>query len=342
MDLSIVVPLCNEAENIGPLVDEIHEALAHSGRLYEIICVDDGSSDGTAERLEALADQDPALVVLVLRKRFGQTAALQAGIDCARGQTIALLDGDRQNDPADIPAMLERLGEGHDLVAGYRRQRQDAFLTRILPSKIANALIGRMTGVALRDHGCTLKVMTADVARSLRLYGEMHRFVAVLAHSTGARISEVDVKHRPRTNGQSKYGLGRVIRVMLDLLVVCFIQGYLARPMHVFGLGGLVSGFLGMCICAWLAFEKLVNQAPLADRPLLLLGILLIIVGVQLVSMGLMADLLARTYHESQGKQVYHLRSQWVGPGKRASDSQAQSSDDMPRAAHGVSTPPSP
>ena len=224
-------------------------------------------------------------------------------------------DADLQNDPADIPAMVERLHEGYDLVAGWRADRKDTFINRRLPSIIANGLISRTTRVKLHDYGCTLKVMTRDVAKDLRLYGEMHRFIPAIANWSGARICEVKVNHRARQFGESKYGISRTIRVVLDLLVVLFIQGYQVKPMQVFGLGGMVSGFAGFCICAWLAVDKLLNNAPLAERPLLLLGVLLIIVGVQLLSMGLLADLLARTYHESQGKTTYTVRHRIIGDG---------------------------
>jgi glycosyltransferase involved in cell wall biosynthesis len=233
---------------------------------------------------------------------------MQAGIDAARGKRIALMDADLQNDPREIPQMLQALDEGYDLVAGWRADRKDTFLTRRLPSIIANRIISTATGVKLHDYGCTLKVMTDEVAKELRLYGEMHRFIPAIANWSGAHIKEMPVNHRARQFGTSKYGLGRTVRVVLDLLVILFIQGFLTKPMQVFGLGGLVSGFAGFALCAWLAIERIAFGAPLAERPLLLFGVLLVIVGVQLASIGLVADLLARTYHESQGKTTYRIR----------------------------------
>ena len=314
MDLSVIIPVYEEEENLPRLLPEIHAALASEEIEYEIICVEDGSSDGSLAVLEQMAQADTRLVVLSFRRNFGQTAAMQAGLDAARGARVALMDGDLQNDPADIPKMLEALESGYDLVAGWRADRKDTFLTRRLPSIIANRIISVATKVRLHDYGCTLKVMTSEVAKELRLYGEMHRFIPAIANWSGARIKEMPVNHRPRQFGQSKYGLGRTLRVILDLLVVLFIQGFLVKPMQVFGLGGLLSGFAGFAICAWLAFERIAFDAPLAERPLLLFGVLLIIVGVQLASIGLVADLLSRTYHESQGKTTYRIRRTIGGP----------------------------
>ena len=315
MDLSIVIPVYNEEESLPRLLPEIHAALQPAGLSYEVICVDDGSRDKSLEVLEALSAEDEALVVVSFRRNFGQTAAMQAGLDAARGDLVALMDADLQNDPADIPMMIERLHEGYDLVAGWRANRKDTFINRRLPSIIANGIISRTTRVKLHDYGCTLKVMTREVAKELRLYGEMHRFIPAIANWAGARILEVPVNHRARQFGVSKYGIGRTVRVVLDLMVVLFIQGFLVKPMQVFGLAGLISGFIGFLVCAWLAVEKIAYGADLADRPMLLLGVLLIIVGVQLTSMGLIADLLARTYHESQGKRPYHIRRQFGGEG---------------------------
>ncbi len=243
------------------------------------------------------------------RRNFGQTAAMQAGIDHATGDLVALLDADLQNDPADIPMMIQKLrDEDLDLVAGWRADRQDKLLSRRLPSVVANRLIGQVTGVKLHDYGCTLKVMTSAVAKGLRLYGEMHRFIPAIADWNGARIVEVAVNHRARQFGVSKYGIGRTVRVILDLLLVRFLQGYLVKPMQVFGLWGLLSSGAGFLICLWLALEKILYGAALAERPLLLLGALLIVVGVQLVSLGLVADVVGRTYHEAQAKPPYTVR----------------------------------
>jgi len=320
LDLSIVIPVYNEAESLPRLLPEIHAALQPAGLSYEVICVDDGSQDRSLGVLESLSAEDPALVVVSFRRNFGQTAAMQAGLDAARGDLVALMDADLQNDPADIPMMIERLGEGYDMVAGWRANRKDTFINRRLPSIIANGIISRTTKVKLHDYGCTLKLMTREVAKDLRLYGEMHRFIPAIANWAGARILEVPVNHRARQFGVSKYGIGRTVRVVLDLMVVLFIQGFLVKPMQVFGLAGLLSGLVGFVLCAWLAVEKVVYGAPLADRPLLLMGVLMIIVGVQLTSMGLIADLLARTYHESQGKRTYHVRRQFGGEGYFPSD----------------------
>ena len=315
MDLSVVIPIYNEEESVPLLIPEIHKALDPTGLTYEIICVDDGSKDQSFKVLKQMAAADPALVVLQFRRNFGQTAAMQAGLDAARGDRIALLDADLQNDPADIPMMLDRLSEGNDLIAGWRADRQDTFINRKLPSIIANKLISRVTGVHLHDYGCTLKVMTSEVAKEMRLYGEMHRFIPAIANWAGAKVLEVKVNHRARQFGVSKYGIGRTIRVILDLLVVRFIQVYLVKPMQVFGLWGLISGFVGFMLCAYLALQRIVWGTPLSTRPLLLFGVLLIVVGVQLVSLGLVADLLGRTYHEAQDKPPYHIRTRIVGTG---------------------------
>ncbi len=309
MDLSVVIPVFNEEESLPRLLAEIHAALDPTGLTYEMVCVDDGSSDRSFAVLEGLAAEDPNLVVVQFRRNFGQTAAMQAGLDLAEGEIVALLDADLQNDPADIPMMVSRLREeDYDLVAGWRADRKDALVSRRLPSVAANRIIGRVTGVRLHDYGCTLKVMTREVAKGLRLYGEMHRFIPAIADWQGARILEVKVNHRARQFGVSKYGIGRTVRVVLDLLVVRFIQSYLVKPMQVFGLWGLVSGGLGFGLCAWLALRKILYAETLADRPLLLLGALLIVVGVQLVSLGLVADIVGRTYHEAQRKPTYSVR----------------------------------
>jgi glycosyltransferase involved in cell wall biosynthesis len=318
MDLSVVIPVYNEEESLPRLLEELHAALAGTGLTYELVLVDDGSRDRSFEVLKAAAGTDPALHVVRFRRNFGQTAALQAGIDVARGRRVVLMDADLQNDPRDIPAMLAQLDAGYDLVAGWRADRKDTFINRRLPSMIANWIIGRVTGVRLHDYGCTLKAMEAEVAKSLRLYGEMHRFIPAIANWTGVRLVELKVNHRARVFGTTKYGIGRTLRVVLDLITVRFMQQYLVKPMQVFGLGGLLAGGVGFAICAWLAFERLVFGSPLADRPLLLLGALLIMVGVQLVSLGLVADLLARTYHEAQGKRAYHVRTRIEGAGRTA------------------------
>lgn len=315
LDLSVVIPVHNEEENLPLLIPELHAALDHAGVSYELILVDDGSKDRSFAVLEEFARRDPAVVVLRFRRNFGQTAAIQAGLDCARGANVVTMDADLQNDPADIPAMLRKLDEGYDMVAGWRADRKDAFINRRLPSMLANKIISVATGVRLHDYGCTLKAMRRDVAKELRLYGEMHRFIPAIASWFGTKVVEQRVNHRARRFGTSKYGIGRTLRVVLDLITVRFMQTYLVRPMQVFGLGGILSFAAGFFLCAWLAAEKLILGRSIGERPLLLLGVLLIVVGVQLVSLGLVADVLSRTYHESQHKPPYHVRSSIVGLG---------------------------
>lgn len=311
MLVSIVSPIFNEEENVEALLAAIHAALDPTGIDYEVICVDDGSQDKSLAVLERLARTDPRLIVGTFRRNFGQTAALQAGISAARGEVIVLMDADLQNDPEDIPAMLAKLDEGYDLVAGWRMKRKDAFINRRLPSMLANWLIGRTTNVRIRDYGCTLKAIRAEVATELRLYGEMHRFIPVMASLIGARIVEMPVRHHPRRFGESKYGISRTLRVLLDLVTVLFLRFYLVRPMQVFGLAGLALLGSGVTISGYLAYGKLMFGWELASRPLLLLGVLLILVGVQLLSLGLVADVVVRTYHEAQGRPPFHIRK-WI------------------------------
>jgi len=307
LDLSVVVPVYNEADNLGPLHDELTQALARTGRSYEVVYVDDGSTDRSFALLSGLRSRDAHVVVVRFPRNYGQTAALAAGFDHASGAVLVALDADRQNDPADIPAMLAKLDEGYDLVAGWRLPRQDPLLSRRLPSVVANAIIGLITGVRMHDYGCTLKVMRHDVVRGLRLYGEMHRFIPALADDLGARIAEVQVHHRPRRAGVSKYGLSRTIRVLLDLITVKFLSSYSTRPIQVFGSIGLASGLVGLLITGILGFERVVFGVPLAQRPLVWLGILLTLMGLQFITMGLLGELLVRTYHESQNKPVYRV-----------------------------------
>ncbi len=315
LDLSIIAPIYNEEESIPPLIEEVHRALDQTGLRFELILVDDGSSDSSFSIMEKLAQSDPALVIVGLRRNFGQTAALQAGLDASRGKRVVLMDADLQNDPADIPAMLKKIDEGFDLVAGWRADRKDAFINRRLPSMIANRIISLTTKVQLHDYGCTLKAMTSDVAKELRLYGEMHRFIPAIANWVGVRVVEMRVNHRARQFGTTKYGIGRTIRVILDLITVRFMQSYLVRPMQVFGLAGILSGATGLGLCTWLAIQKLAYNQEIGNRPLLMLGVLLIMVGVQLLSLGLVADVLSRTYHESQGKPPYYVRKRIIGKG---------------------------
>jgi glycosyltransferase involved in cell wall biosynthesis len=305
MDLSVVIPVYNEEENVEPLIVEIEAALVPLGKSYEIIVVDDGSKDDTFAKLRSIHKCMNRLKVIRLRRNFGQTAALAAGLAHAQGAVVILMDGDAQNDPADIPALLRKLDEGNDLVAGWRYNRQDPFLNRRLPSMIANQLISSTTHVKLHDYGCTLKAMRQDVAKNLRLYGEMHRFIPAIAYERGARIAELKVNHRPRLRGTSKYGITRTLRVVLDLLTVKFLSSYSTRPSHVFGPIGLGSGVLGFVLGLYLTAQKILYGQDIGGRPLLLLAILLIFIGFQFVTMGLLGEMLARTYHESQDRPVY-------------------------------------
>jgi glycosyltransferase involved in cell wall biosynthesis len=303
--ISVVVPLYNEIENLDDLHREMSMALESTGRAFELVLVDDGSTDGTRQRLLALEDTDPRVRVVLLRRNFGQTAAFSAGFDRAEGSIVVTSDGDLQNDPADIPALLTKLeAEDLDIVCGWRRERKDPLSKRI-PSFFANRLISWATGVHLHDYGCSLKAMRAEVVKGLRLYGEMHRFIPAVASWMGVTLAEVPVHPRPRTRGHSKYGLGRTVRVLLDLFTVKFLLSYGTRPAHLFGLMGLAFGGTGFVILAYLAGLKLIAHEAIGGRPLLLLGALLFLTGVILVNFGLMGELLVRTWHESQGKPIY-------------------------------------
>lgn len=305
--LSVVVPVYNEVENLRGLHDEIRAALSGLDRGFEVIYVDDGSRDGSRALLAEIQAGDPHVVVVELRRNFGQTAAMAAGFDHARGDVIATLDADRQNDPADIPAMLRVLDDGCDLVAGWRHERQDAWLTRRLPSRLANALIGWSTGVRLHDYGCTLKLLRREVVQGMRLYGEMHRFIPALAADVGAEIREVRVHHRPRVAGTSKYGLSRTFRVVLDLITVKFLSTWSTRPIQIFGGIGMLFGSAGIGIVGVMGLQKILFGVQLANRPIVWLGILLTLMGLQFITTGLLGELLVRTYHESQNKPIYHV-----------------------------------
>ena len=307
-DLSVVIPIYNEAQSLPELYRELTETLSRWGRPYEIIAVDDGSRDGSFEILAGLQQMDSRLRVIRLRRNFGQTAAFAAGFDYARGRVIVTSDGDRQNDPRDIPRLLDLLDRGHDIVCGWRKDRKDAFFSRRLPSMLANSLISNVTGVRLHDYGCSLKAFRAEVIKPMRLYGEMHRFLPAIASEQGVSIAETEVNHRPREHGRSKYGIGRTVRVVLDLITVKFLLSYSTRPLQIFGLIGFGMGLVGTIISGWLAYQRLIGAESLSNRPLLLLGILLISTGFQLVTLGLLAELQARTYHESQDKPVYVVR----------------------------------
>jgi glycosyltransferase involved in cell wall biosynthesis len=308
LDLSIVIPVRNESANIDLLCGELVETLEASGRSFEIIVVDDGSTDDSFAKLADWQAKDSRLRIIRFRRNFGQTAAFAAGFAYARGASIVTSDGDLQNDPRDIPRMLNLLEEGHDIVCGWRRNRQDAFFMRRLPSMIANWLISWATGVSLHDYGCSLKVFRAEVVKPLKLYGEMHRFLPTIASEMGVSIVETVVNHRPRRHGRSKYGLSRTVRVMLDLLTVKFLLSYSTRPLQIFGLIGGAMGLVGLLTTGWLAYQRLFGYQSIANRPLLLFGILLIFTGVQLITIGLLAELQSRTYHESQSKPTYYIR----------------------------------
>ena len=306
--ISVVVPVYNEEENVAELAERVGAAL--KGHEFELIVVDDGSRDATGERLAELAAARGWLKPLYLIRNYGQSAALQAGFDAARGDIIVTLDGDLQNDPADIPALLRMMEEQPDLdvISGWRRDRQDRTLSRKIPSRIANFIISRATGVQLHDYGCALKVYRAQVVRDLKIYGELHRFIPALAADVGARIVEVPVSHHARTRGESKYGIDRTFRVILDLLWIKFLMRFLHRPLQAFGGLGLALFSVGFLVLAWLSFEKLALGEDIGGRPLLLLGALLCLIGVQLLATGLLGELLTRIYHEPQGRPQYLLR----------------------------------
>ncbi len=307
-DLSVVIPVHNEAPNIDQLYRELHQVLSSSGHDYELVFVDDGSNDATLDQLKKLRATDSRIKIIRFRRNFGQTAAFAAGFAYATGAVIVTMDGDLQNDPADIPRLIARLEDGYDVVCGWRRSRRDAWLTRRLPSMVANWLISWATGVRLHDYGCSLKVFRSEVVKALKLYGEMHRFIPVLASELGVRIHETVVNHRPRLWGRSKYGLSRSVRVVLDLITVKFLVSYSTRPLQIFGLLGLLMGGLGLSVTSWLVYVKIFGNQDIGDRPLLLFGILLIFTGVQFGTLGLLAELQARTYRESQDKPTYAIR----------------------------------
>ena len=307
LDLSVVVPLYNEEESLPHLVNQLISALRPAGETFELVLVDDGSSDRTAEVLAQVSSDVPEVVAVLLRKNYGQTAAMAAGFDVAGGEVIVSLDGDLQTDPADSPMLLAKLREGYDLVSGWRHQRQDAALQRKLPSRMANRLIGRVTGVRLHDYGCSLKAYRREVLADMRLYGELHRFLPALAFIEGARITEVKVNHRARQFGSSKYGIDRTFRVLMDLLTVWFMKRFLTRPMYVFGFGGLLAIAASLIASTYLLAIKVMG-GDIANRPLLTLAVVLGLAGIQLFCFGLLGELLIRTYHESQGRPIYRIR----------------------------------
>jgi glycosyltransferase involved in cell wall biosynthesis len=307
-ELSVVIPIYNEALNLRELYQEFVSVLGAWGRSFELVLVDDGSTDESFAILAELQRADPRVRVIRFRRNFGQTAAFSAGFRYARGRLIATADGDLQNDPRDLPRMVDLIDQGSDIVCGWRKDRKDTFLTRRVPSTLANGLISWATGVRLHDYGCSLKVFRSEVVKPLKLYGEMHRFLPAIASEIGVQITEVVVNHRARTRGQSKYGLSRTVRVILDLMTVKFLLSYSTRPLQIFGLIGGAMLLGGLTVSTYLAYVRLFAYQSIANRPLLLLGVLLIFTGVQLVTIGLLAELQSRTYHESQDKPTYAIR----------------------------------
>jgi len=307
-EISIVVPIFNEAPNLTVLAEGLLEVMRPLGRPFELIFIDDGSTDESGEILRTMSADIPELRVVVLRRNFGQSAAMTAGFDHARGGIIVSMDGDLQNDPHDVPALVASLEDGYDLVSGWRKERHDPFFSKRLPSLIANWLISRATGIKLHDYGCTLKAFKGDVARELLLYGELHRFIPVLASLYGSRIAERVVTHHPRSKGKTKYGIGRTYRVLLDLLLMVFFQKFATRPLQFFGLNGGLLFLVGFVIELYLTWVKLGRGEDIGGRPLLLLGALLIITGIVLAGLGLLGELVVRTYYESSGKRSYAVR----------------------------------
>jgi glycosyltransferase involved in cell wall biosynthesis len=304
-ELSLVIPVMNEEDNIAPLLEAVRNALSDFD--YEVILVDDGSSDATRKRIVEYADD--RTVMVELRKNYGQSTAMTAGIDHATGTYVALLDGDLQNDPTDIPFMLDLLKrEDWDVVAGNRKNRKDGALLRKIPSKIANAIIRRMTGVYIKDYGCTLKIFKKEIAEDLGLYGELHRFIPVLAKLQGARITQVDVKHHPRKFGKSKYGIGRTFRVLSDLVLMVFFRRYMQKPMHLFGTLGFISFGIGLLINFYLLVLKILGH-DIWGKPILILGLIFLLGGIQMITIGILAEIAVRTYYESQSKKTYQVRN---------------------------------
>ncbi len=306
--VSVVVPIYNELESIPHLLTALSTQLQAAQLSYEILCVDDGSSDGSDRLLKQQALERDDLRVVLLRRNYGQTAAMAAGFSYAAGRVIVTIDGDLQNDPSDIPMLMQLLDEGYDLVSGWRKNRQDKSLTRVIPSKIANWLIGWVTGVKLHDYGCSLKAYRSELVADMNLYGELHRFLPALAFIEGAKITEVPVKHHARQFGQSKYGLDRTFRVVMDLLTISFMRTFLTRPMHVFGLFGLIFLAVGILISGHLAYVRLILGEDIGQRPLLILAVVLLLAGLNLFCVGILAEIAMRTYHESQGRPIYRVR----------------------------------
>ena len=308
VDVSIVIPIYNEEESLQPLYDRLKPLLDGWDRTFEVVLIDDGSSDNSPQILRELHAQDPRLQVILLRRNFGQTAAFAAGFDHAQGAVVVTMDGDLQNDPADIPMLLDKIDEGYDIVSGWRVDRQDKYWTRRFPSQIANGLISRLTGIELHDYGCSLKAYRREVVENVHLYGEMHRFIPALASWMGVRVAEMPVNHSARKYGSSKYGLSRIVRVVLDLITVKFLLDYATRPIQIFGLLGLGTLSIGSALGAYLTIIRLFFNQAIGDRPMIILAALLIMIGVQLIIMGLLGEIMVRTYHETQNKPIYMVR----------------------------------
>jgi glycosyltransferase involved in cell wall biosynthesis len=308
LSLSVVVPVFNEEKNLPELYDEITQACKGLNLSHEIIFVEDGSWDLSFPVLRAIQKEDPKVKVIRLRKNFGQTAALSAGFDFAKGEVIITLDADLQNDPQDFALLLDKIREGYDIVSGWRKKRKDRLFTRRIPSAIANWLISRITHIKLHDFGCTLKAFRKEVIKNINLYGELHRFIPAIASNIGVSIAEVEVNHRPRKHGKSKYSVFRFVKVILDLLTVKFLLSYSTRPLQIFGVFGLVSGVVGGLIGLYLSYQRLILKVGISGRPLLLLAILLIVIGIQFITLGLLAEIMVRAYHESVNKRIYFVR----------------------------------
>ncbi len=308
IEISLVIPVYNEEESLPELYEQLGRVCPGLGKPYEIIFIDDGSTDGSFATLTRLRAGDPRVRIIRFRRNFGQTAALAAGFDHARGDVIVTLDADLQNDPADIAALLAKIDAGYDIVSGWRKDRKDRFLSRRLPSILANALISRFTGVKLHDYGCTLKAFRREVIKNINLYGELHRFIPAIASTMGVTIAEIEVRHRPRLKGKSKYNILRTPKVLLDLLTVKFLLSYSTRPLQIFGLFGMAGGLAGLLIGLWLSYERLVLKHSIANRPLLLLAVLLVVIGIQFITLGLLAEIMVRAYHESSAKKIYYIK----------------------------------
>ena len=334
MDVSVVIPFLNESPNLAPLCEELKaslDPLIEQGKEYEVLFIDDGSTDDGVQVLDDFRAKMPQIKVVSFRRNFGQTAAMVAGLDYAQGKVVVTLDADRQNDPADIPALVAKVEEGFDMACGWRFDRQDTFLSRKLPSMLANRLISKITDVTLHDYGCTLKAMTKELAKRVTLYGEMHRFIPAVASGVGAKIAEVKVNHRARTAGESKYGISRTFRVILDLITVKFLLRYHARPLHFFGMPGLFLGGVGGLLLSYLTIARLFFDVSLSDRPILIFAFMLLIIGLQFILFGLIGEMQTRTYYESQNKPIYHVRKTIgleIESNKKANNKSSSSNND--------------